>query len=381
MRDATAAWLAERAETRVRAGLTRRLQVRRPDDLGDLGDLVDLAGNDYLGLARDPRVTKAAADAAVHWGAGAAASRLVTGSLGIHDELERALASWMRRPAALVLSTGYHANLAVVSALADGDTLIVSDAHVHASLIDGCRLARATTTVVPHLDAGAVDAALTARSQSRALVLTESVFSVLGDAAPLEALLASCIRHDATLVVDDAHALGVAGPEGRGLTAALIPDSPGRLVVTTTLSKALGAQGGAVLADPVVIEHLVNAARPFIFDTGLAPAAAGAALASLGVLEVEPGRAARARAVAGALAAAVHLEPPAGAVLSVPMTSPRVALAAQAEAARSGLRIGCFRPPSVPDGVSRLRLTGRADLSDAALAAAVGAVRGLGGAR
>jgi 8-amino-7-oxononanoate synthase len=309
-------------------------------------------------------VTAAAGAAAARWGAGAGASRLVTGTLLVHQELERDLAAFTAGAAALVLSTGYAANLAAVTALADADTLIVSDAHVHASLVDACRLARGSVAVVPHLDLTVVRDALAGRAQSRALVLVESIFSVLGDAAPLGDLLRLCCEHDATLLVDEAHGLGVAGQGGRGLVHTLRRSAtePERLVVTLTLSKALGAQGGAVVASPAVIEHLVNTARPFIYDTGLAPAAAGAAAESLRVLEEQPQLPALARAHCAALAAAIGVAAPAAAVLSVPMPSAAAAVAATERLAAQGVQVGCFRPPSVPDGISRLRLTARADL-------------------
>ena len=362
-------WLAEQAAQRERAGLTRRLDPRGPES-----PMIDLAGNDYLGLASDPRVSAAAAKAAQVWGAGAGASRLVTGTLQLHGELERELAAFCAQEAALVFSTGYHANLGVVTALSDSDTLIVSDAHVHASLVDGCRLARGRVEVVPHNDMDAVAEALATRAESRALVLCESIYSVLGDAAPLTALADLCCRHDAALVVDEAHALGVAGRHGEGLVAALGLSCNPRVIVTMTLSKALGAQGGAVLGSPELVEHLVNRARPFIYDTGLAPAAAGGALEALRIVDAEPELPERARACALTLATAVDIEPPAGAVLSLPMPGPREAVAAQAELAESGLRVGCFRPPSVPDGVSRLRLTASARINGADLDAAATAL-------
>jgi 8-amino-7-oxononanoate synthase len=352
-------WLRERADEREAAGLTRRLRPRTE------GSVIDLAGNDYLGLSCHPRVTAAAGAAASRWGAGARASRLVTGTLPVHQELERDLATFTGGSSALVLSTGYVANLAAVTALADADTLIVSDAHVHASLVDACRLARGSVAVVPHLDPAAVRDALAGRTQPRALVLVESIFSVLGDAAPLGELHRLCCEHDATLLVDEAHSLGVAGAGGRGLVhhlRATAPE-PERLVVTLTLSKALGSQGGAVVATPAVIEHLVNTARPFIYDTGLAPAAAAAANEALRVLDERPQLPALARAHCAALAAAVGVATPAAAVLSVPMPTARAAVAATTRLAEQGVRVGCFRPPSVPDGISRLRLTTSADLA------------------
>ena len=348
------AWLAAQAADRADRGLTRRLVH------SDGERLLDLAGNDYLGLARDPRVVAGAVAAARAYGAGAGASRLVSGTLSIHTELEGEIAAFAGFPAALAFSTGYHANLSVVQALADPDTLIVSDAHVHASLIDACRLARATVTVTPHNDVDAVARALAGRSQRRALVLVETIYSVLGDAAPLAELAELVAAEDAVLIADEAHAFGVGGPGGRGLLAAHGLAGRPDVVATGTLSKSFGSQGGLALGLAAVREHLVNRARPFIYDTGLAPAAAGAALAALRILQAEPDLVGRVRRNGARLADAVGVARPAGAVLSVPMPGPGEALAAVAAAAEYGLRIGCFRPPSTPDGVSRLRLTAHA---------------------
>jgi 8-amino-7-oxononanoate synthase len=363
------AWLAAQAAERADRGLARRLAH------SDGERLLDLAGNDYLGLARDPRVVAGAVAAARSYGAGAGASRLVSGTLSIHTELEREMAAFTGFATALAFSTGYHANLSVVQALADADTLIVSDAHIHASMIDACRLARATITVTPHNDVAAVARALAGRTQRRALVLVETIYSVLGDAAPIAELAEVVAASDGVLIADEAHALGVAGPGGRGLLAAHGLAERPDVVATGTLSKSFGSQGGLVLGSPAVREHLVNRARPFIYDTGLAPAAAGAALAALRVLKTAPDLVGQVRRHAAILADAVEVAAPAGAVLSVPMPGPAAALAGVAAAAEGGLRIGCFRPPSTPDGVSRLRLTAHAHHTDEDLALAVKVLR------
>lgn len=356
-------WLADQAKQRERDGLVRTLRPR------DGSDLIDLAGNDYLGLCGDARVTAAASKAALAWGAGAGASRLVTGTLPVHGDLEAALADYTGQPAALVHSTGYHANLSAVTALSDADTLLVSDAHVHASLVDACRLSRGVVSVVEHNNLAEVEDRLAARTRTRALVLVESIYSVLGDRAPLLELAALCHRYDATLIVDEAHGIGVAG-EGRGLVQHVSLAGVNEVVVTMTLSKALGSQGGAVLGSAAVIDHLVNRARPFIYDTGLAPAATGASIEALRIIGSEPDLVARVNVVAKALADAAGVAQPAGAVLSVEMPGPLEALEAQAECARQGVRVGCFRPPSTPDGISRLRLTASAALDDERLAQA-----------
>lgn len=359
-------WLEAAGEQRRRAGLVRALRPRPARD-----GMLDLSGNDYLGLARDERVTRAAAAAARRWGAGATGSRLVSGTTALHAELEEELARFCGFEAALVLSSGYAANLAAVTALAPHGSLLVSDAANHASLIDGCRLARGATAVVPHADPEAVGKAL-AGHRGPALAVSDTVFSVDGDAAPLDGLAAACRTHGAGLLLDDAHGLGVLGDQGRGAAHAHGLAGAPDVVVTVTLSKSLGSQGGAVLGPAAVIEHLVNTARTFIFDTGLAPAAAGAALAALRLLPGAEDRPARVRRVAHRLhrrlcAAGLYATRPDAAVVSVRAPSPQDALRWAADCRARGVAVGCFRPPSVPDGVSRLRLTGRADLGDAEL--------------
>ncbi|WP_235032228.1 8-amino-7-oxononanoate synthase [Actinacidiphila yanglinensis] len=372
-------WLADADRVRRAAGLRRELRPRAADS-----PLLDLAGNDYLGLTRHPEVVRAGADACLRWGAGATGSRLVTGTTALHAELEAELAAFTGFEAALVFASGYAANLAAITALTGPGTLLVSDAANHASLIDGCRLSKATTEVVRHADPDAVRKALqglhdgTARDadghqghgdpDARALVVSDAVFSVDGDAAPLAGLVAACRAHGAALLLDDAHGLGVMGEGGRGsANAAGLAGAPD-VVCTVTLSKSFGAQGGAVLGPAVVIEHLVNAARSFIFDTGLAPAAAGAALAALRLLRREPDRAGRARQVARDFhrllaERGLDVTAPDACVVSVRAPTPGSALAWAARCRDEGLAVGCFRPPSVPDGVSRLRLTARCDLT------------------
>lgn len=367
-------WLRAQAEARDAADLVRSLR-----DSDDGPALLDLAGNDYLGLARDPRVIEGAVEAARAYGAGARASRLVSGTLSLHTDLERRLSDFVGFAEALVFSTGYHANLSAVTALTDTDTLLVSDAHIHASLVDACRLSRAAVRIVPHNDVGAVTEALADRRETRAVVLVESVYSVTGDRAPIPALADVCFAHDAVLLVDEAHAFGVAGPGGRGLLAESGLAGRPDVVATGTMSKALGAQGGVVLASAGVRDQLVNRARPFIYDTGLAPPAAGAARAALQVVVDEPTIVDDVRRCAAALADACGLPAPAGAVLSAPMPGPVEALQAVEKAAADGVRIGCFRPPSTPDGSSMIRVTARAGLADDELALATRVLRSLAG--
>ena len=366
-------WIDEEARRRAAAGLVRTVRPRPAET-----ELLDLASNDYLGLTRHPEVTAAAADAALRWGAGATGSRLVTGSTDLHAALERELAAFCGFEAALVFSSGYAANLAALTALSGHGSLIVSDAGNHASIVDGCRLSRAATAVVPHAEPEAVRKALHAHD-GRALAVTDSVFSVDGDAAPLTALADACRAEDAALLVDDAHGLGVLGEGGRGALAAAGLAGGEGIVATLTLSKSLGSQGGAVLGPARVIDHLVNTARTFIFDTGLAPAAVGGALGALNLLKREPERADRARAVATALyerltAAGLTAARPDAAVVSVRAPSADTAVRWAADCRAAGIAVGCFRPPSVPDGISRLRLTARADLTPEQITAAVATI-------
>lgn len=364
-------WLAERAAEREAVGLRRHLKPRKHEET-----LLDLASNDYLGLARHPAVVAGACAAAAAWGAGSTGSRLVTGSTMLHAELEAALAEFAGWAAGLVFSSGYLANLATITALTGPGSVIISDAANHASIIDACRLSRARVVVTPHRDPAAVASALAARTESRAIVVTDAIFSVDGELAPLVELHAIARHHGAGLVVDDAHGLGVIGAEGRGAVHAAGLAGKPDVAVTITLSKSLGAQGGALLASSELVEHVIDAGRAFIFDTGLAPAAVGAARAALGVLTASPALPAAARARARDLAAIATevagrpVTSPDAAVVSVLVGAPAAAVAAAAACLDAGVRVGCFRPPSVPDGLSRLRLTARANLSGQDLAMA-----------
>lgn len=357
------AWLAEVEQQRRQAGLRRSLRVR-PAVAAEL----DLASNDYLGLSAHPTVIAGGVEALRTWGGGAGGSRLVTGNTELHEQFEQQLADFVGAPAGLVFSSGYTANLGAVISLSGPGALLVSDAYSHASLVDACRLSRSRVVITPHRDVDAVAAALAGRDEERAVVLTESVFSADGALAPLRELHQVCRRHGALLIVDEAHGLGVRGEGGRGLLHEVGLAGAPDVVMTTTLSKALGSQGGAVLGPAAVRDHLIDAARTFIFDTGLAPAALGAASAALGVLAAEPGRAVDVLRHARTLAEVCDVaEPPESAVVSVILGDPEVAVAAAAACLDAGVRVGCFRPPTVPAGTSRLRLTARASLTAADL--------------
>jgi 8-amino-7-oxononanoate synthase len=351
------AWLEAVERERREAGLRRSLRPRPA-----VATELDLASNDYLGLSQHPDVIEGGVAALRIWGAGATGSRLVTGDTELHQQFESELAEFTGAASALLFSSGYTANLGAVVGLSGPGSLLVSDAHSHASLVDACRLSRARVVVSPHRDVGAVDATLGCRDEERAVVITDSVFSADGTLAPLRELHEVCRRHRALLIVDEAHGLGVRGG-GRGqlheLGLAGAPD----VVMTTTLSKALGSQGGAVLGPAAVRAHLIDAARPFIFDTGLAPAAVGAARAALNVLRAETWRPQAVLRHARSLAGVCEVpEVPQSAVVSVILGDPEVALAAATACLDAGVKVGCFRPPTVPAGTSRLRLTARASL-------------------
>uniref|UniRef100_UPI002685CE3F 8-amino-7-oxononanoate synthase n=1 Tax=Rhodococcus oryzae TaxID=2571143 RepID=UPI002685CE3F len=377
--DDALSWLDDVAQRRRDAGLRRELRPRTPAPA-----TIDLASNDYLGLVRHPEVIDGAMAALRRWGAGATGSRLVTGTTTEHELLERELAEFVGAESGLVFSSGYAANLGVVTALSGKGSLIVSDAGSHASLVDACRLSRARVQVSPRGDVDAVRDALATRTEERALVLTDSVFSADGDLAPVRALHRVCREYGAVLLVDEAHAIGVRGDGGRGLVHEVGLAGEPDLVITATLSKSLASQGGVVLGDARIRAHLIDAARAFIFDTGLAPAAVGAARAALGVLRREPERATavldRARDLARIAAAVPPVGtaavPPVGtavgepesAVVSVVLGDAQRAFDAAQACRERGLHVGCFRPPSVPEGTSRLRLTARATITPDELA-------------
>ncbi|WP_203779546.1 8-amino-7-oxononanoate synthase [Paractinoplanes rishiriensis] len=352
------------AGSRAKAGLTRQLRPRPADDF-----VVDLAGNDYLGLSAHPAVVGASAEALRAYGLGATGSRLVRGSTEAHAALESDLAAWLGAPAALVFSSGYLANLAAVRGLSAVADLVVSDAYNHASLIDGCKISGQRTVVAPHNDPAAVAAILDAHPGATAVVVTESVFSVDGDLAPLPALHEVTSARGALLLVDDAHAVGILGPRGAGAVAAAGLAGHPDVIVTATLSKSLGGAGGVVSAPRQFIDHLVDTGRTFIYDTALPPAVVAGVAAAIRVAAAADDRrdvllTRGVHTVARLTAAGFEVAPPAAGVLSVLAPGPEAAVAWAADCRDRGVAVGCFRPPSTPDGTSRLRLTLNAGVSD-----------------
>lgn len=306
------------------------------------GEVISFASNDYLGLSSHPAVVDAARAAAARWGAGAGSARLIAGSRPVHDELEAELARWKDKERALLFPSGYSANIGVLGTLGRQADLICSDEMNHASIIDGCRLARAPVLVYPHKDMEALDHALA--ETERAIVVSDTVFSMDGDVAPIDRLTEIAGRHGALLVIDEAHA--VLGPH------------PARANVDRlrvgTLSKFLGASGGFVAADAPFVDLLTNEARPFIFTTGSSPADAAAALAALRILRSDEGE-----RLIGRLSAVVSRVAPGHPSPIVPVVvgdaSETVATAQKLLA--KGLLVPAIRPPSVPEGTSRLRIT------------------------
>jgi 8-amino-7-oxononanoate synthase len=345
-----------------------------------------LCSNNYLGLADHPAVREAAAEAALRWGVGAGASRLVSGTMAVHEDLEARLAAFEGRESAVLFGSGYLANAGVVSALAGRGDVVFSDALNHASIVDGCRLSRAEVEVYRHADVEHLAWGLARAGDRAALIVTDSVFSMDGDVAPLAELVELAHRHGTRLVVDEAHGTGALGPGGRGAVAAagLAEEVD---VVVGTLGKALGAYGAYACGSATLVEYLVNAARPFIFSTAPPPPAVAGAMAALEVLEAEPERVERLQAngrlVRRALRAA-GLDPGASETQIVPLVVGEAAVAVRAcEAAlERGVFAQAIRPPTVPEGTSRLRIAVMAthepaDLEQAArvLAEAVGAER------
>jgi len=346
------------------AGLLRELRdvqsASGPRVRLDGRDVLLLCSNDYLGLAGDPRVRAAAAEAAQRWGAGAGSSRLVSGALTPHAELEDELAAFKGTAACLLFGSGYLANLGVISALAGPGEVVLSDALNHASIVDGCRLARAETTVYAHADLDDLAAGLERAGGQPTTIVTDAVFSMDGDLAPLEGIVALARRHRARVVVDEAHATGVVGPGGRGLVAALGLEAEVDVVVGT-LSKALGSYGAFACCDAQTRAFLVNRARPVIYSTALPPAAVGAAAAALAILRAEPALVDRLHANARALRAALGAPAVDMPIVPLVLGDPRAATDACERALARGVFAQAIRPPTVPDGTARLRLVARAD--------------------
>ena len=367
-------------------GLTRRMRMisgpQGPRVLLDGRPVLLLCSNNYLGLADHPRVREAAAEAAIRYGAGAGASRLVSGNMRIHRRLEERLAEFKRSDTALLFGSGYLANLGVIQSLARTGDVVFSDELNHASIVDGCRLAGAETFVYRHRDVEHLAWGLAQADGRGSLIVTDGVFSMDGDLAPLEDIVELARHYDARVMVDEAHATGTIGPEGRGAVAdAGLEDDVD--VIVGTLGKALGSYGAYVCCHRRMAKYLVNTARTLIFSTALGPPAVAAAMAALELLREQPRRVEKLQRNASVLRESLAAEglpaaPGETHILPLVIGSAEDAVSVSERALERGVFAQAIRPPTVPEGTSRLRLTvmgshTKAELREAAktLAAAV----------
>ncbi len=358
-----------RLEELERLGLSRRLRLisgpQGPTVLLEGKPVLLLCSNNYLGLADHPKVREAAADAAMRWGVGAGASRLVSGTMTIHGRLEERLAEFKGSEACVLFGSGYLANLGVLGALAGSGDTIFSDELNHASIVDGCRLSRAEVVVYRHRDVEHLEWSLrrhgSGRDAGRRLIVTDSVFSMDGDVAPLAQLAEVAGAWNARLVVDEAHALGSLGPDGRGAVAEAGLEGEVDVVIGT-LGKALGSYGAYACASAEMVRYLINSARSLIFSTAPPPPAVAGALAALHLLRERPHRVQRLRSNARVLRRALAAEGfPAGDsemhIVPLILGEERTAMRLCQGAIERGVFAQAIRPPTVPDGTSRLRLT------------------------
>lgn len=363
-----------RLETAAEA---RRLLGRQRSIIQSSG--LDFSSNDYLGLSRDPRLAQAAASAARDFGSGSGAARLLRGTTPLHDDLEQALATWKGTESCLLFNTGYQCNATVVPALAQAGDAVFSDALNHASLVDGCRLAKAQGAhlgIFRHGDLGDLEGQLLAwraQASGTALVLTDAIFSMDGDAANLPGLVCLCERYQALLLVDEAHASGLLGPTGAGLAEA--QGMKGRIpLLMGTLGKALGSFGAFVACDTALRDHLINTCRGFVFSTALPPPCLGASLEAVRLAQAEPWRRTKALAHADRLRRALGLTFQPSAIVPV-LVGEDAAAVRQAQALQArGFDVRAVRPPTVPEGTARLRITTGAHLDEPEVEALIAAL-------
>ncbi|MBW6391551.1 8-amino-7-oxononanoate synthase [Billgrantia antri] len=347
--------LSEAAAWRRAQGLWRERRTFK-------ADLIDFAGNDYIGLAGDPRLAEAQAAGARRFGSGAGASHLVSGHLEIHEALEQRLADLVGRPRALLFSTGYMANLGTLQALCDSDTQVFQDRLNHASLLDGAKLAGARSRRFHHRDLDDLERLLArAPSETPRLVISDGVFSMDGDVANVGGLRDICTRYGAWLMIDDAHGLGVLGPQGDGCVGRAHGVDQVAVLVGT-LGKALGTGGAFVAGSEALIDHLIQYARPYVYTTAQPPGVAAATLAALDILAAEPERRDRLR---DSIRYFRHEATLLGLPLTDSFTPIQPLVLGESEAVmhwaarlqEAGLLVGAIRPPTVPQGEARLRIT------------------------
>ena len=356
--------VADRLASIGRAGLLRRRFAREgaqgPRIRVDGREYLAFCSNDYLGLANHPRIVEAAVDAALRHGVGQGASHLLSGHSALHDRLESELAEFVQMPRALLFSSGYQANIGAIAALAGSGDAVFSDALNHASLIDGARLSRAEVVRYPHGDVEFLSRALAASRSEARLVVTDGVFSMDGDIAPLAALLDLCERHDALLLLDDAHGFGILGPDGRGSPAHFGLRSP-RIVYVGTLGKAAGVAGAFVAGAADVVELILQRARTYIYTTATPALLASAVGASLQLIRKEEWRRERLRTLIAALKRSMQdaggRRPSDTPIQPLILGSNAAALEASAALREREILVPAIRPPTVPEGTARLRIS------------------------
>jgi len=336
------------------------------------GSVLNFCSNDYLGLTNDPRLKEAAKAAVDRYGAGSGAARLISGNNPLCGELEAAVAGLKGAESALLFNSGYHANIGVLPALAGEGDVLFSDALNHASLIDGCRLSKATTAVYRHNDLNHLESLLRdppdlplkkGERKRRFLIATEAVFSMEGDLCPLDDLLALAEKHDALVYLDEAHAVGVFGPHGEGLAR---KNPPENLICMGTFGKAFGSYGAFVTGSNALRDYLINKARSFIFTTALPPAALGASLKAVDIVRNEPGL--REKLWTNIAAVSAFVSRSASPIFSISVGDAQKTMAASQRLLENGVFVQGIRPPTVPEGTSRLRLTVSAAHSEEDLA-------------
>lgn len=355
--------LADRLADIGRAGLLRRRFARDgaqgPRIVVEGREYLAFCSNDYLGLANHPRIVEAAVDAALRHGVGQGASHLLSGHSMVHERLESALAQFLEMPRALLFSSGYQANIGAVTALAGPEDAVFSDALNHASLIDGVRLTRAQVVRFPHADVDFLSRALASSRGRTKLIVTDGVFSMDGDIAPLPGMLELCERHDALLLVDDAHGFGVIGPEGRGSPAHFGLRSS-RLVYVGTLGKAAGVSGAFVAGAQEVVETVLQRARTYVYTTAAPAMLAAAVEVSLELIRKEEWRRERLRKLIGSLKHSLReigLTSSDTPIQPLILGSNAKALSASAMLRERGILVPAIRPPTVPEGTARLRIS------------------------
>lgn len=357
--------LRDDIDTRASQGLLRVRRIvdgkQRPDLHADGEEILSFCSNDYLGLASHPALIAALQQAAAEAGVGGGASHLITGHHRLHHELEEALAAFVGLPRALFFSTGYMANLGIVSALVGRGDAIFADRLNHASLNDAAVLSRADLHRYAHNDVAVLERQLAQSPAKRKLVIADAVFSMDGDIAPVPELLALCERYDAWLMLDDAHGFGVLGEHGEGTLAHFGVKSP-RIIYMATLGKAAGVSGAFVAGEPELVEYLVQKARTYIFTTAMPPALAAALLAALPIIRAEPQRRAHLRSLVETLRAGLkltkwRLDPSITPIQPLIVGSNEDALRASEKLRARGILVPAIRPPTVPQGTARLRIT------------------------